>query len=627
MGRSPRAWVLERLDTWLTPEQRRLPPGELWRYRALLGSTGMLVLLNGLYLLTVPLHPPEQRLAQCLVAGLAMGIYMLVLVLARRLPSPTLPSFLLCSALSAGFILGTLPWDSAGVVSHAVGMLLPALAVYLLGPRRGFLFTAILVAYVGLLHQLYHSGFGQVRPLFQDPAVWMSNIITSLSMLLGWALSWLYSAVREESHSVLEQALKTLHESEGKLLSLIETTEDVVLSLDRDGRVITANKTAKLLFELYQGKPFEPGASFQAIAAPVIMEQFHQTLAEGIRMRREVHLAMGDESMMLDVTFNPVKEGGRVVGATLFSRNITERKEAEARLAELHRNLVDVSRHAGMAEIATGVLHNVGNTLNSVNVSANLVVERLRGSRAAGLERAVELLRENASRLDTFFREDARGRQFPAYLAALSSQLTQERESVLEELRRLSESVDHIKSVVSMQQQHARFAGVLERVEVPMLLDDAMRLHAVSFERLGIQLRREYGAPVSAVMVDRHKLLQILVNLLSNARHALLDSGRPDKQLTLRVEQAGERLRIAVKDNGVGIAPENLQRLFTQGFTTKKDGHGFGLHISALSAEELGGSLQCESEGPGQGATFTLELPVHVGDTPMGSTPVAGSGA
>ncbi|MCY1074979.1 two-component system sensor histidine kinase NtrB [Archangium lansingense] len=610
MGRGPRAWVLERLDRWLTPEQRRLPPEELWRYRALLGATGLLMLLNGLYLLTIPLHPPAQRLAQGLVAGLAMGVYVLVLVLARRLPSPTVPSYLLCSALSAGFILGTLPWDTQGTVSHAVGMLLPALAVYLLGPRRGFFFTTLLIVYVGLGHQLYHSGFGQVRPLFQNPAVWMGNIITSLSLLMGWALSWLYNAVREESHGVLERALKTLHENESKLLSVLESTEDVVLALDTEGRVITANQKARLLFQRFQGRSLEAGASFLEMSSPALQAQFRQAL-EGSRVRAEEHTVLGGRSLTVDIILNPVWEGGRVVGATLFSRDISERKEAEARLAELHRNLVEVSRHAGMAEIATGVLHNVGNTLNSVNVSANLVVERLRGSRVTGLERAVELLRENASRLGTFLEEDARGRQFPAYLAALSGQLTQERESVLEELRRLVESVDHIKSVVSMQQQHARFAGVVERVEVPGLLDDAMRLHAVSYERLGIQLRREYSAPVSAVMVDRHKLLQILVNLLSNARHALVDSGRADKQLTLRVAQAGERLSIAVADNGVGIAPENLARLFTQGFTTKKDGHGFGLHFSALSAEEMGGTLRCESEGPGQGATFTLELPLQ----------------
>ncbi len=115
------------------------------------------------------------------------------------------------------------------------------------------------------------------------------------------------------------------------------------------------------------------------------------------------------------------------------------------------------------------------------------------------------------------------------------------------------------------------------------------------------------------ILVDRHKLLQILVNLLSNARHALMESGREDKVLTLRIEPGArqDRLRIAVSDNGVGIPAENLHRLFSQGFTTKKSGHGFGLHISALAAAEMGGTLTCESAGSGHGATFSLELPVR----------------
>jgi signal transduction histidine kinase len=177
-------------------------------------------------------------------------------------------------------------------------------------------------------------------------------------------------------------------------------------------------------------------------------------------------------------------------------------------------------------------------------------------------------------------------------------------------VRTLQKSVEHIKSVVSMQQEHARYSGVVERLEVRELLDDALRLHAVSFERQGILVRCEY-TEVPQVRVDRHKLLQILLNLLSNARHALLESGRADKYLTIRVERpAAERLRIAVADNGVGIAPEVASRLFTQGFTTKKDGHGFGLHISALAAAEMDASLSCSSEGRGQGATFTIDLPI-----------------
>jgi signal transduction histidine kinase len=276
----------------------------------------------------------------------------------------------------------------------------------------------------------------------------------------------------------------------------------------------------------------------------------------------------------------------------------------------MHRSLLDVSRQAGMAEMATGVLHNVGNALNSVNVSVNLLSERLRQSRVEGVQKVAELLAEHGADLGAFLTADGRGQQLPAYLRVLGKQLTAERAVLLEEVRTLQTSVEHIKSVVSMQQAHARFSGVEEQLEVTALLDDALRLQALAFEQLGIQVRREY-LEGGLVRVDRHKLLQIVLNLLSNARQALLESERPDKHLVIRVERmVTERLRIAVADNGVGISPEDAPRLFTQGFTTKKDGHGFGLHISALAAAEMDAFLSCTSEGRGQGATFTIDLPI-----------------
>jgi signal transduction histidine kinase len=111
-------------------------------------------------------------------------------------------------------------------------------------------------------------------------------------------------------------------------------------------------------------------------------------------------------------------------------------------------------------------------------------------------------------------------------------------------------------------------------------------------------------------MLDKHKALQILVNLVSNARRACSDSGRADKRLTLRLASGDGRVRLSVADNGAGIPAENLTRIFNHGFTTRKDGHGFGLHSGALAARELGGSLLAHSDGVGLGATFTLELPL-----------------
>jgi len=117
-------------------------------------------------------------------------------------------------------------------------------------------------------------------------------------------------------------------------------------------------------------------------------------------------------------------------------------------------------------------------------------------------------------------------------------------------------------------------------------------------------------APLPQVMTDKHKVLMILVNLISNAKYALDSAPVGQRCLTLRLEApAADRVRIEVRDNGMGIEPELLTRIFQHGFTTRDEGHGFGLHSSALAAQELGGMLTAHSEGPGRGATFTLELP------------------
>ena len=161
-----------------------------------------------------------------------------------------------------------------------------------------------------------------------------------------------------------------------------------------------------------------------------------------------------------------------------------------------------------------------------------------------------------------------------------------------------------------MQQSYARGTGVVEILSVEDLVEDSIRMNAASFSRHEVNVTREISS-VPPLQTDRHKVMQILVNLLSNAKHAL-DQSEGDRRMTVRVTQNQEgQLEIAVMDNGTGIAPENLTRIFSHGFTTKKQGHGFGLHSGALAAKELGGTLKAHSDGPGRGATFTLTLPLE----------------
>ncbi|HLV67826.1 MAG TPA: ATP-binding protein [Polyangiaceae bacterium] len=292
--------------------------------------------------------------------------------------------------------------------------------------------------------------------------------------------------------------------------------------------------------------------------------------------------------------------------------SLSKLREAQAKLLQSTKVLAEVSRRAGMADVATGVLHNVGNVLNSVNVSAEMALERLRGLRVAGALRVAELLQRDPEDLAEFFRSDNRGRVLPNYLKELATHLGSEVAGIQAELRSLQENIDHIKSIITKQQAYARTVGVSEPCSITELVEDAIGLVQDSFGELGILVVRDY-AEVPTLLLDRHKVVQILVNLLSNAKHALEESEQENKQITICVRhRSGGSLSLQVGDNGVGIAPEHLPKLFTHGFTTKKNGHGFGLHASALAAMELGGSLTGASPGLGCGASFVLELPVRL---------------
>ena len=300
-------------------------------------------------------------------------------------------------------------------------------------------------------------------------------------------------------------------------------------------------------------------------------------------------------------------------------QDITERKEAEAALDTMHNELVGASRRAGMAEVATSVLHNVGNVLNSVNISCSVAAEKIRKSRIDSVKKTADLLDEHAADLPAFIAGDPRGRKLPEFLGNLAGRLAEEQSEVLEELQLLAKNIDHIKQIVVMQQGYAKVTGITETVKVEDLVEDSLRINADALTRHDVEVVREYDE-VPPITIEKHKAMQILVNLIRNAKQACDDSGVTAKKMTVRVTNGEGRVRVAVIDNGVGIPPENLTRIFAHGFTTKSNGHGFGLHGGALAARELGGALTVHSDGGGSGATFTLELPVDPPGDP-GSKP------
>jgi len=324
--------------------------------------------------------------------------------------------------------------------------------------------------------------------------------------------------------------------------------------------------------------------------------------------KRTAELAAANTSLKHEIEEHQHSETQLEQRTRSLENQIEERKTMQLEIDRAHQELLESSRMAGMAEVATGVLHNVGNVLNSVNVSATLIADHVRHSKTANLAKVCGLFDQHKEDVGAYLSSDPKGKMIPAYLGALAEGLAEERKMEMGELDNLRKNIEHIKDIVAMQQNYARNSGFTETVSIVDLVEDALRMNASSLARHDVDLVREYQArPVMSV--DKHKVMQIVINLVRNAKYACDESNRIDKSITARITADERHVRIAIIDNGVGIPPENLTRIFSHGFTTRKQGHGFGLHSGALAARELGGTLTVFSEGPGRGAIFTLEIP------------------
>jgi len=398
------------------------------------------------------------------------------------------------------------------------------------------------------------------------------------------------------------------------LRTLLEHSPDRIYFKDAQSRFLITSKSLADIFGFKNPDELVGKTDFDLFTeqhAHPAFEDEQEIIRTGHPLLDKVEKEVGKDGRAWWVLTNKMplrSKTGTIIGTFGISKDITTIKETEIKLEQMHGQLLETSRQAGMAEVATSVLHNVGNVLNSVNVSSTLVSNQVRKSKVTNLSKVVALLNEHASDIGAFLTSDPKGRQLPGYLGQLAEHLVGEQNTALKELNLLHENIEHIKDIVVMQQSYAKISGMVETVKITDLVEDALRLNLGALQRHGVEVVREFE-DVPSIDVEKHKILQILVNLVRNAKYACDESLRMDKQMTLRVTKNDGQVKIAIADNGIGIPAENLIRIFNHGFTTRKDGHGFGLHSAVLTAMELGGSLRVHSDGPGKGATFTLELP------------------
>ncbi len=454
-------------------------------------------------------------------------------------------------------------------------------------------------------------------------AVKQKRAVTAALLITAGLSVWFVLATRRRLKLQLDAdaAIERQRRAEVEAISVrfrmaTEAARAGVYELQEQGSRVWWSDTMSALYG--QSHPgFQPSlAQWLALIHPADRDAAEHAMLTALRERQQLHtcyrVVLPDNSVrhiesLAAVVADAAGASPRLVGIDL---DVTERVDAAEREDRLQLQLRAASRNAGMAEVATSVLHNVGNVLNSVNVSAGIVTDNLRRSKVAGLGQVASLLQEHHEDLGHFVGQDERGRQLPVYLAGLSKHLLADQSATLQELASLRKNIDHIKEIVTMQQSYAKLAGVTETVDVDELMNECLQLVAAGFARHDILLQREFAA-VPQLNVDKHKLLQILVNLLRNAKHACQQGTQRPRRIVVRVAPGETGISIAVTDNGVGIPAENMTRIFTYGFTTKQEGHGFGLHSGALAAREMGGALHAASEGPGYGATFTLDLPLN----------------
>jgi PAS domain S-box-containing protein len=421
-----------------------------------------------------------------------------------------------------------------------------------------------------------------------------------------------------------KRAETALRESNQKFQDLFDSCRDAILITEPPSWKLTSgNPVAVKMFGVKSKEDFVSYSPWDLsperqpdgrASSEKAREMLEKMMREGSALFEWTHRRIGGQEFPATVLLSRVESAGTVFFLGTV-RDITESKRAQLELENLQKQLVEASRRDGMAEIATNVLHNVGNVLNSVNISTDLIIDSVKKSKASSLAGVVVLLQEHAHDLGAFLTNDPSGQHVPAHLARLSEHLMAEEGKIAGELDSLRRNVDHIKEIVAMQQSYAMVGGVKETIDVTSLVEDSLRLNEDALRRHGVEVIRELEK-VPPMNVEKHKILQILVNLVRNAKYACDESGRADRRLTVRLANGDGRVKISIIDNGIGIPPENLTHIFNYGFTTRKGSHGFGLHSSALAAKEMGGSLTARSGGPGQGADFTLELPCPTRENP-----------
>lgn len=409
--------------------------------------------------------------------------------------------------------------------------------------------------------------------------------------------------------ALARQNAADMRESEELTRSVLENVTEAIVTVHVDGEIRMFNEAAEAMFlcsvDRAAGQNFDRflfGLDWDQTLERIKDSQHGSVMVKGQRSSGEAfpcRIALGRVATEKQFCY------------IITARDESARIESEERMAQINQQLIDASHKSGMSEVMTGVLHNVGNILNSLQVSTRLVAGKLKEGRLGRLREAAEILKQHQPDLVGFLTENPQGQQFVDYLDVLSKKLLDDRDQLLQEMQSVTRNIDHIGHVIRSQQQDARVQLLSREEEPSALMDDACQILSGRTANYNIQIVRGFQ-PCPTIRSDRHKILQILVNLIKNAQEAVAEINQRPRVIRLAVSSpVPDLVQLVVKDNGVGMTRAQLEKVLTFGYTTKPDGHGFGLHSCMNTARQLGGEISVESPGPGLGSKFTLTLPAN----------------
>lgn len=482
-------------------------------------------------------------------------------------------------------------------------------------------FILWLLPYIGFIlisyYWIEHSLIGPLQKLVElstyDPTGRkISNIETTTAGVeitrLHSNFDRLYQQMADEITKT-KDARATEQRTMARLNALVDNVSLSIITIDTEGLVKDFNPATPALFNQQPEQLMDVHINQLIPRLNINGGLFRQILNAGVDIELDAMAGETVKPVELSAIELSIKDDDPQY--ILLLHDISQRKNYEDRLRNLNQRLINTSRQAGIAEIATSILHNVGNVLNSVNTSVAMLRQNLDKNQIEGLRKSLQMLNEQGPAL---FQADGKGPQVLEYLGALATQLEDAKQDNIKELSQLKQNIKHIAEIVSAQQKFVCKSGVIEELNIAQLIEEALSINAVSMENNQVEIERDFE-PVIEFKGERSKIVQILVNLIRNANEAMMQPQSSGPKITISADIVEQNLIVNVQDSGEGISQANMTNMFRYGFTTKSDGHGFGLHSCALAAQEMQGKLKAYSDGEGQGARFELTLPLEPNPT------------